>query len=252
MKRIALLFAASLACAHAGAGDIVFAVFTSTGMPMTAYRGQELVDGWFKQFGDALAAEMRLTPHYVVFPRKRVEEAIHRGEADLLCDLRPEWLERKDWLWSDAMLNNTMIVASRADTPVLTNLAALRRRRLGTILGYRYHEVEQALGSALVRDEGSSDDANLSKLLHRRFDYMLTNSFYFDYQRKAHAQGGELNAARFTVKNYDTYCALSPSGKISVAGVNLAIAALRHNGTMQRLQDHFRPASDVPPAPQNK
>ncbi len=207
---------------------------------MTAYHDGVLVDGLLKGFGDALAAELHLTPRYVAFPRKRVEDALAHGTADLLCDLRPEWLERQDWLWSDAIFTNSLMIGSRRGVAPPADLAALRGKRLGTVLGYRYGELEQALGTAFVRDEAVSDDINLSKLVRHRFDFMVTNSLYFDYQRKVHPDGRALNPERYTIMSFDTYCALPAASRIGRARVNQAIAALRRNGTMQSILDRFR------------
>jgi len=149
-----------------------------------------------------------------------VEAPLVSGQADILCDLRPEWLEGKDWRWSEAIFNNRQIVVSRSDTPALKKIADLKELRTGTILGYRYAEVEQVLGAHFVRDDALSDDANLAKLLRNRFAYMLTNSLYYDYQRKTSPDREQLNPQVFQVMSFDTYCALPPHGKLAPASVD--------------------------------
>ncbi len=185
-------------------------------------------------------------------PRKRVEEPLQAGQADLLCDLRPEWLERKDWRWSEAIFSNTQIIASRAETPAIQHLAQLDQLRVGTILGYRYAQLELALGQPLsqhfVRDEAGSDDLNLAKLLRHRFAYMVTNRLYFDYQLKTNPERAHLNPASYPVMQFDTYCALPPHGKLELASVNRAIQALKRRGEIQAMLARFRPAAARRPA----
>ncbi|CAN7431306.1 transporter substrate-binding domain-containing protein [Pseudoduganella sp. LjRoot289] len=213
-------------------------------MPMTEFRNGVLTGGLLKEFGDALARELNVTPRYLSFPRKRVEAALIGGQADLVCDLRPEWLDRKDWHWTASIFANNMIVASRDDTYPLPHIAALADRRVGTILGYRYQEVEYALGKQFLRDEALTDEINLNKLLTRRFEYLLTNSLYFDYQRKVHPERKHLNPRSYKITSFDTYCALPPHGKLSLAEVDRAIQAIKGRGDIQAILSRFRPAGN--------
>jgi polar amino acid transport system substrate-binding protein len=225
------------------ADNITFAVSTGSAMPMTEFRNEKLVGGLLKDFGDALAREMGLAPNYLILPRKRVEAALGDGSADLLCDLRPEWLDGKDWEWSQSVFSNHMIIASRSETAPLARLSQLAGQRIGTILGYRYPEVEAKLGVRLFRrDDAATDDLNTSKLLNERFSYIMSNSLYYDYQRKVHPAGARLNPAVFKVRPFDTYCALPAGGRIGVAQVNRAIAAIRKRGEMQQIYARYQPA----------
>lgn len=240
MKLGIILLSLVLSILPARAADIVFGVSTGSAMPMTGFRHDVLTTGLLKDFGDALARELHLAPRYITLPRKRVEEALANRRVDLLCDLRPEWLDEKRWQWSDTVFTNHQIVASRADTAPLTRLAALNTERVGTILGYRYPEVEAVLGDRFQRDEAASDDVNLTKLLSGRFDYLLANSLYYDYQRKVHPERERLHRNYFKLSEFDTYCALPPDGRVQLAQVNRAIAMLRKRGDMQAIMDHYR------------
>lgn len=211
-------------------------------MPMTEFRNEVLSSGLLKDFGDALARELGVAPRYLTLPRKRVETALLSGQADLLCDLRPEWLDGKGWSWTDTVFSNNMIVASRIDTPTLARLSDLAGNRVGTVLGYRYPEVERRLGAAFERDDAATDELNTNKLLNSRFNYMMSNSLYYDYQRKAHPNRARLNPDVFKIRPFDTYCALPPKGRLDIEKVNRAIAALRKRGDMQMIYDRYRPA----------
>lgn len=224
------------------ADNIIFAVSTGSAMPMTEFRNEELSSGLLKDFGDALARELALEPRYLNLPRKRVEAALQGGQADLLCDLRPEWLDSKVWAWTETVFSNNMIVASRIDTPALSRLRALSGQRVGTVLGYRYPEVERRLGLQFERDDAVSDDVNTNKLLNKRFNYIMSNSLYYDYQRKVHPNRARLNPAVFNIRSFDTYCALPPKGRLDIGKVNRAILSLRKRGDFQMIYERYRPA----------
>lgn len=241
---LAFAFSA-LPAAHASTVTIVFAVSTGSAMPMTEFRNDALAGGLLKDFGDALARELALTPRYLNLPRKRVEAAINAGQADLLCDLRPEWVDGRNWLWTDTVFSNYMIIVSRIDTRPLARLSDLAGERVGTVLGYRYPEMERRLGGKFQRDDAATDDVNTNKLLNGRFSYMMSNALYYDYQRKVHPAGARLNPAVFTLRPFDTYCALPPSGRLGVEQVNRAIQALRKRGDMQQIYDRYRPTNPM-------
>lgn len=244
MKKSIMLFISLLALAAATpAQTLVFAVSTGSAMPMTEFRNEELTGGLLKDFGDALARELGMTPRYLNLPRKRVEGALQAGQADLLCDLRPEWLDGKDWAWTGTVFSNNMIVASRADTAPVARIEALVGLRVGTILGYRYPELESRLGKQFLRDDAASDDLNTNKLLNRRFHYVVSNSLYYDYQRKVHPGRAQLHKTVFNIVPFDTYCALPPRGRVGADRVNRAIVALRRRGDMQQIYDRYRPAN---------
>lgn len=209
-------------------------------MPMTDIRDDELKGGILKEFGDALGAQLRLQPRYVILPRTRVEGALLRGHADLLCDLRPEWLDNQTFLWSDAIISNRMIVAMRRETSVPGSLNAIAGHRVGTILGYKYPEVEQLLAK-MERDNAANDSQNLEKLLLRRFDFIFTNRIYFDYQRKVHPERARLSPHNLTITDFDTYCAVPAHGKLDIRVLNQAISALKARGAIQSILARYRP-----------
>jgi len=141
---------------------------------MTDIRGEELMGGILKEFGDALSAQLNLQPRYMILPRTRVEGALLRGHADLLCDLRPEWLDNRTFLWSDAIISNRMIVGMRSETPLPPSLNAIAGLRVGTIQGYRYPEVEY-LQPKIVRDN-AANDTGAPQFEDHGFRYLLCDS----------------------------------------------------------------------------
>lgn len=225
----------------AQAAELVFAVSNGSAMPMTRFEQGELTGGMLKGVGDALAGELRMKPRYLVIPRKRAADPLYSGEAHILCDLHPEWLPDPRLAWSQAIFTNQQVIATRAGTPPPARLGELADKPVGTILGYRYPEIESALGKSFVRDEATSDDVNLNKLLRGRFDYLATNGFYYDYQRKTHPEGKDLNRRTYRVVTFDTYCAIAKDGPLKLARVDAAIAALHRRGTIQRIIQAYRP-----------
>lgn len=233
---LAILSSAQSACA----AELVMAISNGSGMPMTDIRDDELRGGILKEFGDALGGLLHRQPRYLILPRTRVEGALLRGHADLLCDLRPEWLDNQTFLWSDAIISNRMIVAMRRETRLPGSLNAIAGLRVGTIRGYRYPEVEH-LQPRIQHDYAANDSQNLQKLLLRRFDYIFTNRIYFDYQRKVHAERAHLAPQGLKITDFDTYCAVRADGKLGIGDLNKAIATLKARGIIQAILARYRP-----------
>ena len=222
------------------ASELVMAISNGSGMPMTDIRDEQLRGGILKELGDALGAQLHLQPRYLVLPRTRVEGALLRGHADLLCDLRPEWLDNQTFLWTDAIISNRMIVAMRRETPAPISLDAIAGLRVGTVRGYRYPEVAH-LQLQILRDNAANDSQNLEKLLLGRFDLIFTNRIYFDYQRKVHPERARLADHNLKITDFDTFCAVPARGKLGIEELNRAIAALKARGTIQSILARYRP-----------
>jgi polar amino acid transport system substrate-binding protein len=241
MNTRVLLLSLCLIALPVRAADLVFAVSTGSAMPMTDFRDGALTGGLLKDFGDILAHELRMTPLYLPMPRKRVEGAVASGQADLVCDLRPEWVDSKDWQWSVTVFTNHMIVASLDGKRPIRKVGELAGLRIGTILGYRYPELESALGTRFARDEAANDNVNLDKLLRGRFDYVMTNALFFNFQRKTHPYRWRLGKEYFEVVEFDTYCGAAPGSRLDMVNVNRAIIALRKRGELQAVMERYRP-----------
>lgn len=207
---------------------------------MVNINNEVLIGGLQKDFSDALARRLNANPVYVVLPRKRLEIALDNGEADLLCDMRPEWFGGKSWLWSESTYSNSTIVVSLIDIPPIEKLSDLAGRPVGTILGYHYPELESALGPKFIRDDATSNSLNLKKLLMRRYQYLVSSTLFFDYQRKVHEHRDQLNPARFNLFAFDAYCALPAHGKFSLTQINNAIAALKKDDEINAILRRYR------------
>lgn len=245
MKRLFSLILTICCLAPARGDELVFAVSTGTAMPHTEFQQGQLTGGLIKAFGDVLAQQLGMQARYLLVPRKRLEAPLRNGTADVVCDLRPEWLDGKDWQWSEAIFANHEIVATRRDTAAIRSVYELRRQRVGTILGYRYPHVEQPLDDEFTRDDAANNDQNVAKLLHKRFTYIITNSLYYDYQRKIHPERDALNPVTYTVWSFDTYCALPAHSRLSLASLDHAIQTLKKRGRIQAILDQFRPARNL-------
>lgn len=236
-RQVALL---CLTCLSAVAADILFAASQANGMPLAQFSGNKVSGGFIKDIDDAIAAELGMASRHVEMPRTRLDLAMNIGEVDALCYTRPEWVKADGWHWSPPILQNRNLVVSRAETPMLTRITDLFRKRTGTVLGYRYPDVEGALGPYLIRDDAPSIDSNYRKLLVGRFEYAIFDQLILDYLRRADPDAYRLNSDVMRLPAFDVYCALSPHSTVSAQRFDVAVESLRSRQVIGAILARYR------------
>ncbi|MES2072555.1 MAG: transporter substrate-binding domain-containing protein [Pseudomonadota bacterium] len=189
------------------------------------------------KLGEMLAERMGRSPRFLDLPRKRMIDALESGDGDILCGYLPEWLPGAfDWSRPFIPVVQVVISASRAQRPLA--ISDLRGKRIGTVLGFSYPELEQELGKDFLRDDGPSMDSSLRKLAAGRFDHMVTTTSVLN----AHLKQGDLPLPLhppLVVKEFNTQCAVSRRGRIKLDELNKAIDSLAKSGELARLLQRY-------------
>lgn len=224
---IALL--ASAASAHAADKaplryiEKVDSMLPANRKPVTAFQDK---------LGAALARQLGRNLQYVELPRTRLVAALENGDGDILCSYRPEWLPGDvDWSRAFIPISEVVVTSPRVKPPA--SLLELRGKRLGTVLGFRYPELEKIIGTDYIRDDAPSSPLSIRKWLNGRFDYLVTPRTVFMMQVEA----GQIPPGYHLLTVYDvlTMCAVSRKSQISVDEVNAAINALEKSGELAKI-----------------
>ncbi|XHS79948.1 substrate-binding periplasmic protein [Burkholderiaceae bacterium UC74_6] len=228
-----LLFSAGAVRAE----DLRFAVDESTEMPWAQMVQDRLVDGLQRDLGLALAEQMGRKAAFVVLPRKRLALALIGGDADLACALTPAWLPGP-FDWSAPFIDNADVLLSSIRVQRPRKLQDLADVRIGTINGFAYPELEQALGPSFLRDDAPSAGNNLQKLEHGRIQHAVANQRYANYLRHRGLLTAPLHPP-LLVGRQTMACAVSRQGQIKTAQVDAAIARLQASGQLRRLLERY-------------
>jgi ABC-type amino acid transport substrate-binding protein len=184
------------------------------------------------KLGAALARQLGRRVEYLKLPRNRIMAALENGEGDILCSYLPEWLPGEvDWTRAFIPISEVVVTAPRVKPP--TTVADLRGKRIGTVLGFRYPELEKTLGQDYIRDDAPSSALSVRKWLAGRFDYLVVPRTVLDKQ----ASTGKLPAGYHVMTVYEvkTKCAVSRKSSISAADFNNAIEALDKAGELPKI-----------------
>ncbi|MGQ3053691.1 MAG: substrate-binding periplasmic protein [Roseateles sp.] len=240
MKRVvlaaALLAGAGVKAENPGAVLRIVAP-TNQSMPLLKMAGVEPVEGLLKDVGEALAGMLGLRPLFIALPSKRAGPAVASGAADLLCYVKPGWLD-DTVLWTRPFLVGVGVIAAHPAAPPLTSLHELRNEPLGTVLGYRYPVLDQALMQPMRREDVPDATINLRRLALGRVRYAITDRATLEHFQKDHPDSGLREALE--VEHYQLGCALSPERAALLGPLNRAIERLQADGTLKALYDHYR------------
>jgi ABC-type amino acid transport substrate-binding protein len=227
-----VLLALALLAGSAQAAELVFLAPTNHSEPLARFDKGQLKGGLLKELAEALARRSGQTARFLPLPSKRVGAALAAGEADLLCYVMPGWIEG-DFYWFEALIPDAGLLVAHPKAELPAKLADLRGRRIGTVLGYRYVELETELGPDFQRQDARDTGSNLDRLAAGQPELaFVERSAFLAYQRR-HPEAGLRQA--LVVREFSAGCALSKRSKQNPDKIRQAIQGLRSSGELARL-----------------
>ncbi len=239
MKTIALCvwLGLMLAMGMAGAQELVMIAPTNHAMPWAKFKDGVLTDGILKELGEAIAARTGRHARFIDLPSKRVASELALGHGDGVCYVLPSWIAG-DFNWTGPLIPTGGLIVAHPDAPVLTDLGRLAGEPIGTVIGYHYPQLDQALGSHFMRDDAPSMEHNVRKLAAGRRHYAIVEATTLAYLMridKSLRLRTDLVIATFKAK-----CAFSKRAQVPFAQVERAIAGLVADGSVERILSHYR------------
>jgi polar amino acid transport system substrate-binding protein len=233
------LFLVLMVCsaAHAAQDEMVFIAPTNHAMPLAQFKDGRVNNGILMELGVAIAHRVGRTARFVSVPSKRVSMVLAKGEADGVCYVMPHWIDG-DFQWSRPLIPNRVLLVAHPAAPPIRALPELAGKKIGTVAGYRYPELEEALGSQFIRDDAPNSELMVNKLAAGRTNYAIIGQSMFDYQRRSDRSFGA--RSELVITTVTTQCAFSRLSKIPFARVDKAINALFDQGGVDEILSHYR------------
>lgn len=223
--------------ADAAEPEIVFIAPSNHAMPWAQFKDEKLSAGLLKDLGELIATRLGRKAKFIIVPSNRVRGVLLGGTADALCYVRPEWIDG-NYNWTPALIQDGAVVAARSGAPVIHTLADLHNVPVGTVIGYRYPEIETALGQSFVREDAPSMESNLRKLVAGRMEYAILEKMVLDYHLRKD-QSIQLRVDLLYI-SFDAQCAFSLSSKIPFADVTRVIKLINQDGSADEIFSRYR------------
>lgn len=224
--------------AGAPAAPLVLLVETSALMPQARIEDGRVVEGLHADLGAALARRLGRDLVLKPVPRKRLGQALERGEGDMVCDYQSDWLPGP-FGWSRPFIPDQALLVTAASAAAPAGLSALAGQPVGTVLGYVYPEMSETLRSAFIRDDAPDAVVNLRKLEVGRVQHALTGRRVLEYQQRI----GRFRLALhppLVVSEVLAQCALAPGSPVGLPALNNAIGGLIAEGELTRILGKYR------------
>lgn len=215
----------------------MFAASADSALPLAQIEAGQMTGGILFELGQALAQQLHRRAEFLTVPRKRLDSVLAAGTVDGICYALPGWIDAPVH-WTPVLLPNEDLVVGGPHVAAPRSVAALADERLGTVLGYRYPELENTLGDTYQRDNSPSMPLNIRKLMAGRYRYAVIDRLSLDYHARQHP---ELKTwSTLTLSRFQAGCAFSRASRLPMSEVDAAIRQLVRQGTMRRILARYQ------------
>lgn len=202
----------------------------------------KLMGGISKNLIDKIGQMNQLPVLYLDVPRARVEGWLVSNQADVGCFLSPDWVSKPQALaWVGPLFYSSQLVVRRSDSEPIEKLSDMYHKRIGTIRGFVYPELQQAFAERLMtRDDAHSLESNLTRLAQGRLDAVMTVDLSLGYVMSKRQFDTQLSFDPIWTQPPAIYCAISLDSPLRAALVQ-SFEQLQQSGYIQQLLQQFQP-----------
>jgi ABC-type amino acid transport substrate-binding protein len=202
-----------------------------------------LVGGLLQEVGQSIASHLGVDAEFLPQSRKRVEEVLLHGDADILCYMHPDWLAKpKQFRWTHPVLTQVERVLVPAGSHVPENFPEdLKGHRIVVQLGYHYDNVQALFSNGQAHRVDMTDVPGMFRVLEMRgADAMISSEAEIEGYFKNNPGKRPLYSISATAfSEVHTQCAVSPKSRWSVEQIDKAIVQMREAGEFERLGKRY-------------
>lgn len=253
MKKAALLLFSFLFCLFGVAAlavePIKFGISSSNAPPLLyQFENKSMpiaTGGFIYDVTVAIADELQEKHLIVTVPRGRIPQELTSGNIDVICHASPLWNlpYENEVLWSKPLYTYSNVLVSRGPIP-FKSLAQIPSAAVGTVKDFYYAELEERFKKKkLLRDDAASVDANMSKLIGERIDYVVMSEIEFNYYKKLYPT---IQRSSFSEDTTKIQCTLSKMSFLSLTKLNKAIDRLTKKKVLQKILERYTTTDKFP------
>ena len=224
--------------------EIKLAVFDTVSYPLNILdQNNHLVGGLLKDFGDAIAREIGATPVYTVYSRRRVEQSLTSGQADIVCYFSPQWSEhREQFLWSLPNLPQIERIVVSHDKPMLNHFPQqLMGKKIATRLGYFYPQISKEVAAGKIQRIDLTDVPGMFRLVALGgADGLVSSEAEIEgYFKSFPEQRDQFTLSKTPFSVLSTQCGVSRKSSWKIEQINRAISHIQSSGEQDTLLHRY-------------
>ena len=220
---------------------IVFGEYNAK--PYAFIKDTRLTGGIIKDIMDKIGKELNLEIKYLYIPRKRVSSYLLQGKAHIRLISNPKWFKNHEQFhWSKPLFKEKdYFVISTKNTQSITSIDDLKRKRLGTILGYHYTILENNQKLQIIRDDSKTLKSNFIRLNMGRIDSLIDSNILINYYIKEHQSQNKFVLLKEVASSHFIHAMYSKQNlPVSFKKIDAAFIKLKENGTIQNILDKYK------------
>ena len=206
--------------------------------PMTRLTG-----GLWKDLLDAAGKEMGMQVVYIPLARKRMELQLHSGQIDMVCNTNPAWWrEPRLFRWSKNLSEQVeRLVSPVSFQPSIQSVEQLAGLRIGTIIGYKYPQLEQVFAQGAQRIDQQQGNYQLRATVSGVVDVAIVDELSYGWWQKNNTHDARrIKQHPLIFSRLPLGCALSSRSAVSLEKLDQAITTLEKKGSLQAIHQPYR------------
>lgn len=210
--------------------------------PYTFIQDERLAGGIIKDLYDGLGSALGIPVEYQQASRKREEDFLLKGESHVIPISNPAWLEHgEQFNWTLPLFTESNRFVVSAKNPIsIESFKDLHGKRLGTIRGYYYTGLMEALESGqILRQESENLETNFKMLQRGRIDCLIDSEILIRHYLKAHDAHDDFVIAKKIASTHSVQSAISKKAPVSIERINAAFKQMRETGQIERIIENY-------------
>lgn len=189
------------------------------------------VSGIIFDLANVIANEAGYMPKLFSIPRKRIEQYLVDGKVDAKCHSNPVWYTHPSIVWSPVVYQDSDVIVTKKHYESIEHLAATPPFKIGTVLGYKYPELDDYFKRGEIkRFDSTSSNGSFARFIRGELDGFVsayTEANYLTQLDRFHV---------ININENNIYCAFSPKlDKEKLQKLLNAITRLKAQGEFQRV-----------------
>ena len=207
----------------ANASEVKFNRYITVGIgahnspPYALTKGDQIVGGVIYDLVNELSDILDVNVNYLYVPRKRIESYINSGKVDFYPIANPDWLDISEGQWSAPLFKEKNVIVLNNGAPDISQLSDLDNKTIGTIRGFVYPSLTQALEEKrFERTDVRSLNLNFERLEKHWIDGFIASDILVDYFIKTSGKADSFDIASFIVSEHYIQAVVSDKSSVKV------------------------------------